>query len=159
MRLDRADGDLEDLGKFTALELRGALDWRHLTMAIATAGLFVTFGLVGGGLVRFSFMPKVDADNVVAYLQMPQGTPEELTAEVATRIEAAALELGRELDAERPGEAPLIRHVNTSVGVQPTAGGVPKSPIRLTTNALRPASAFIHSAFLLTRSNQNPMSR
>ncbi|MEM9594969.1 MAG: efflux RND transporter permease subunit [Acidobacteriota bacterium] len=106
------------------------LEWRYLTAAGAAAILLLTVGLFGGGLIGFSFMPAVDADNMVAYLKMPQGTPAEQTAAIAREIEAAAVQVGEEFDGERRGAAgddeptpSLIRHIATSVGQQPSAGG------------------------------------
>ena len=63
-----------------------ALEWRYLTVALALIVLIlVHVGLVAGGLIKFSLMPKVDADNMVAYLTMPQGTPVEQTEAVLAR--------------------------------------------------------------------------
>ena len=46
-------------------------------------------------------MPQVDADNVVAFLEMPQGTPAETTAEGVRRIEQAADDLRAKGDGNR----------------------------------------------------------
>ncbi|MBK8976168.1 MAG: efflux RND transporter permease subunit [Planctomycetes bacterium] len=103
--------------------LEFALRHRYTTVAAAWALLFVTGGLVGGGYVKFVFFPPVDGDNVVCNLEMPEGTPVERTAAIVRRIEAAALQLRDELDADRgaatSASAPPIRHVLTSIGEQP----------------------------------------
>ncbi len=96
--------------------LRWALRWRYLTVALGLAGLMLTFAVIRGGWVKFNFLPNVEADNAVAMLTMPQGTPAEVTALAVERIETAALELAAELDQ---GEGSAIRHVLTSVGDQP----------------------------------------
>ncbi|MEL7059081.1 MAG: efflux RND transporter permease subunit [Acidobacteriota bacterium] len=106
--------------------LETALAWRYLTVATAVAILFLSIALSVGGFVKFSFMPSIDADNMTAYLQMPQGTPAEQTKQIALRLERAALEVAEEFDAERSDLGPdqsLIVHVATTVGEQPTAGG------------------------------------
>ncbi len=101
-----------------------ALQWRYLTVSIAVFVLFSVVGLVIGGFIKFSFMPKIDADNMVAYLTMPQGTPAEHTEAILRRMDQAASELIAEYDAERPADAPsLLRHISATVGQQPTAGG------------------------------------
>jgi len=101
-----------------------ALQWRYLTVAIAIFFLFAVVGLVGGGFVKFSFMPKIDADNMVAYLTMPQGTPASQTEAIVERMEIAARDVIAEFDGERPTDAPsLLRHISATVGQQPTAGG------------------------------------
>jgi multidrug efflux pump subunit AcrB len=102
--------------------LRFALTWRYVTVAAAFALLLSVAGLVAGGWVRFTFFPPVEADNVVALLTMPQGTPAAQTAAALRRIETAAMELEGEIEAEH-GEK-IFRHVLTSLGSQPyTAQG------------------------------------
>ncbi|MCP4903330.1 MAG: efflux RND transporter permease subunit [bacterium] len=99
------------------------LEWRYLTVASAMALLLFVFGLVGGGLIKFSFMPTIDADNMISYLEMPQGTPVEVTASVLERIENAALMIGNEYAETRPEDAPkLIQHIAATVGQQPSFG-------------------------------------
>jgi len=93
-----------------------ALRWRLLTAACAVGLSILTVGLVGGGWTRFVFFPKVEADNVIAFLAMPQGTPAEITAEAVARIDRAAHRLREELAAE--GHT-VFRHVIASVGSQP----------------------------------------
>ncbi len=98
--------------------LRGALAWRYLTLAIGAGVLVLTLGLVGGGWARFVFFPEVEADNVVGFLTMPQGTPAETTAAALRRLESSADTVRRQLEGDRPGS--VVRHVLTSVGEQPT---------------------------------------
>jgi len=101
-----------------------ALQWRYLTMAIAIALLLMVFGVIGGGLIKFSLMPKVDADNMVAKLIMPQGTPVRQTKAVLARIEVAAFELARDVDGQAPDGAPsVLKHVSTTVGQHPSNRG------------------------------------
>ena len=94
-----------------------ALEWRYLTVALAVATLMLTAGLVQGGRVQFVFFPVVESDNVASDLTLPQETPAALTAEAIRRIEAAALQLGRDLEEEQG--KPIFQHVLTSVGEQP----------------------------------------
>ncbi len=91
--------------------------WRYLTLAVASASLMLTFAGFGAGFVKFHFFPDVEADNVVAFVTMPQGTPAEVTAAAVERIERAALSLRDEVE-EREGGA-VFRHVLASVGDQP----------------------------------------
>ena len=100
------------------------LEWRYLTVAGALVCLLLAVSLVGGGYLKFSFMPKVDADNMVAYLTMPQGTPAEQTARVLERVESAAIQVARDHKEGQPEGAPsVIQHMSTTIGDQPRAGG------------------------------------
>jgi multidrug efflux pump subunit AcrB len=101
-----------------------ALEWRYLTVTIAVAALFLIFGVVGGGYVKFTFMPKVDADTMSGSLTMPQGTPAAQTEAVLARMEEAAIRVIAARDAEAPEGSPsLLRHISTTVGEQPSSGG------------------------------------
>ncbi len=101
--------------------LRFALEWRYLTVALALVFLFVSLSLVIGGFLKFSLMPRVDADNMIAALTMPQGTPAEATEAALARIEAAAKQIAREYDEQQPERAPsVVRHISTTIGQQPS---------------------------------------
>jgi multidrug efflux pump subunit AcrB len=98
-----------------------ALDWRYLTVAVAVVFLFLSVSLVVGGFLKFTLMPKVDADNMIAVLTMPQGTPAEQTETVLARIEAGARQVVREHDERSPEGMPsVLRHISTTVGQQPS---------------------------------------
>ncbi len=101
-----------------------ALEWRYLTISAALVVLILSGSLVAGGVIKFSLMPKVDADNMMATLTMPQGTPVEQTEAVLARLEAAARQVAREYDEGQPDGSPsVIRHLSTTVGQQPSAAG------------------------------------
>ena len=57
--------------------------------------MLVTVGIVRGGHIKFTFMPKVDADNLVAALTLPQGTTVEDAQRAVDQLEAS-LEAMRE---------------------------------------------------------------
>jgi multidrug efflux pump subunit AcrB len=102
--------------------LEFGLKYRYITLAGFIAVLLFTFGLIGGGWVKFVFLPRIDADNVIARLTMPLGTPVETTAVAVRRLEETALRLETEFGLEKP----LMRHVLASVGEHPSmnqAGG------------------------------------
>jgi len=98
--------------------LERALAVRYLTVAAFTALLLFTVGLIGGGFVQFAFMPAVEADNVVADLIMPRGTPAEKTSAAIEQVEHAAQKLRAEIDAENRGSS-IFRNILTTVGEQP----------------------------------------
>ena len=100
--------------------LRWCLEWRYLTMSIATAVFFITMGLVGGGHLKFTFFPPVEGDNIAAALSMPLGTTSEETQLAVKKIQKAAYEVRDELDAQTPeGYPSIVRHMLSSVGSQP----------------------------------------
>jgi multidrug efflux pump subunit AcrB len=103
--------------------LEWALNWRYLTVSLAVAILFGILGLVGGGFIKFSFMPRVDADNMVALLTMPQGTPADRTEAILLDIAEAARQVAEEFDAQGVTDGPsVVQHISATVGEQPSAG-------------------------------------
>jgi multidrug efflux pump subunit AcrB len=105
------------IGKVYRPSLDFATSWRYLTVAGAVTTLLLTFGLIGGGIVQFVFLPEVEADYVVGSITLPQETPATVTAEAVRRMEESALELQKQLEEEVGGS--VFRHVLTSVGEQP----------------------------------------
>ncbi len=100
------------------------LEWRYATIATALATLLMVVGLVASGYLKFSLMPKVDADNMVASLTMPQGTPVEVTERILSRIEKAAYEVAAQFETQDPqNNQKLLRHTSLTVGERPSAGG------------------------------------
>jgi len=107
-----------------------AVAWRYVTVAIGIAILLTTIGYIKSGRMKFVMWPRVDADNIWATLNMPQGTSVEQTKTVVYRIEQAARQVRNEIDAGKDEHSPSIfRHVATTIGVQPFTSGTRGGPI------------------------------
>ena len=100
--------------------LKLALEWRYASVAIALSILMLTVGVVAGGRIKFSFFPPVEADNLVAYLTLAQGTSVEKTIDTLKQIEDGARVLERQLVDE--GEEGAFRHMMTTIGDHPFRG-------------------------------------
>ncbi len=115
----RAGLDWVIRGPYTAT-LRAAIRLRYATLAAAVGTLVVIGGLIGGGHVKTEFFPTVEADNIVAALTMPPGTPPQTTQRIATDIEAAAQRVRAEFNRNRPDDAPeLYKRIVTDIGAHP----------------------------------------
>ncbi len=97
--------------------LRAALRWRYVTLSFALTVSLVTMGLVGGGYIKLILVATDEADNVVAFVTMPQDAPVAATREAVAQVERAALELREEVAREQGADQ--FRHVLTSIGEQP----------------------------------------
>jgi len=97
--------------------------WRYATLAGGFAIFLVTIGFVAGGYLKFTFFDAVEADNMIASLTMPQGTPVEQTRETIDKIEQAAFEVIREFDAKRDSDVSIMKHIATTVGAHPAIEG------------------------------------
>ncbi len=115
---ERTSGGLQHVATHYYLPaVRRALEWRYVTIAIGVVILALTLSLFASGRMVFQFFPAVQGTRLYATLTMPEGTPVEETARAVERIEAAAEQLRRELDApHQPGQASMIRHVFSSIG-------------------------------------------
>ena len=116
-------------GKFSRF-VETVVLWRYLTVAIAIFILLSTIGYVASGSMKFVMLPKIDADNVWATLEMPQGTSVEQTKEVVKKIEAAAERVRKEIDENKKPDAPSIfEHMATDIGSQPFSSGRDGGPV------------------------------
>ena len=70
-----------------------ALRNRYLSLALFFGGALVVFSLVAGGHIRFVFFPRVQSEVARASLEMPDGTPFEVTQKHIDRMTAAVIEL------------------------------------------------------------------
>jgi multidrug efflux pump subunit AcrB len=89
-----------------------AIGRRVLTVSICAAVLLASFGLVGGGHVNFTFMPKVDSDVIVVELEMPHGTAVAETRAITQR----ALETARTLVRDKSVDGGALRGIFAQVG-------------------------------------------
>ncbi|NOY26225.1 MAG: efflux RND transporter permease subunit, partial [Oligoflexia bacterium] len=55
--------------------LEWAIRFRYVVMATALALFLMTLGLVGGGVVPFSFFPKIEGDVISVSARLPYGVP------------------------------------------------------------------------------------
>ncbi len=97
--------------------------YRYVSLAVAIAILLMSIGLVGGGIIKFRFMPKVDGDVIKGQITMAVGTPVERTAAVEEYIERKAVETVEALQRENGKEEQLLRHIFSVVGGTMPRGG------------------------------------
>lgn len=80
--------------------LQFALKYKLLAFSFFVMALVLTFGSVGGGIIRSAFFPQIASDRVSVNLSMPNGTNEKVTDSIISFIEDKAREVNRELTAE-----------------------------------------------------------
>ncbi|MBW2027579.1 MAG: efflux RND transporter permease subunit [Deltaproteobacteria bacterium] len=101
--------------------LRLCIRWRYATVALSISLLLLAVGIWQGGLVRFTFFPRVEGDTMICTVTMPAGVPVSRTVDVVTHLEEAAQKALGKLDRERPaGAPPLLESIQSIVG---SAGG------------------------------------
>jgi multidrug efflux pump subunit AcrB len=95
---------------------------RHYGLVIvsAFATILLAVGLVAGGFIKFSFFPDIEGENVVARIELPEGTRASETARIAGFIEQRGRDAIGALQATLPEEHPsLITNTFIIVGEQP----------------------------------------
>ncbi|HCH62949.1 MAG: hypothetical protein CL927_17440 [Deltaproteobacteria bacterium] len=111
-RLQRfTDGPYHDL-------VRALVAARYTTLALATASLIFTIGLLQAQIVPFAFFPKLEANNVSVNVRLPYGSPEAAALRVRGVLE-------RELDQTIAafGGPEAVQGVMTYVGEAQSGGG------------------------------------
>ena len=103
--------------------LRFATKEPGIIVAGAVAMIILSVALIPAGLIRVEFLPSVEGDNVIADLEMPEGTSVERTRQVVERLRFAVERTVERLESERPaGSPPLVRSVYSVVGQPPVLG-------------------------------------
>ncbi len=77
--------------------LRFALEYKFVTFAIFFMALALTFGSIGGGIIRTSFFPRIASDRIAVELLMPNGTNEKVTDSIVSMIQDKAQIVNQEL--------------------------------------------------------------
>lgn len=95
--------------------LKFALRHRWSTLATFTGVLIVMLTLVTSGWTRFVFFPSVESETATAVLEMPVGTPFNVTSRHAERIFKAARVLQDKYADEAEG-AGMITNILSTVG-------------------------------------------
>ena len=113
--------------------LKRVLEFRYVSWALATGVILITTALLLSGRVIFQFMPAVEGDVLFASVEMPPGVPVQVTQDAINRVEAAAIELAGEVEAElellqEQGDAPratesAVYNIMTIVGGRAPRGG------------------------------------
>ncbi|MHC4235433.1 MAG: efflux RND transporter permease subunit, partial [Planctomycetota bacterium] len=78
--------------------LRVAVSYRYVTLAVASAGLLVTLAAIYRKRIPYVHLQKMDAETLLANLEMPVGSPVHQTDTAMELVEGAALGIG-EIDS------------------------------------------------------------
>ena len=80
--------------------LRFTLKYKILTFSFFAIALILTFGAIGGGIIRATFFPNVASDRISIALEMPNGTNEVITDSIISLIEDKAEIVNQEFTEE-----------------------------------------------------------
>ncbi len=146
--------------------LRFSMYNKFFTVAVFLALLVVTFGAIGGGLIKGTFFPVIERDDLNITLKMPAGTREGITQKWLDHIEAAAWEANERLsDYFFDGEKEAILRVEKNLGPSTYEGSInvailpgeerDSMRLRRVINAIREAAGPINEAEVVTYGSQS----
>ena len=90
--------------------MKASLRQRYLTASLFVAAMILSIGLMSNGIVKSSFMPEPESDQIAINVDLPQGTPYERTLEVLRQIQIAEKQLEAEINESTGGEGKLIEN-------------------------------------------------
>ena len=96
-------------------------------LSIAASVFILTIGIIGGGIIKFSFFPPVEADLAIGTVEYPSGTSIEITREGYLKLEESAKTLEEELNKEFPGKS-IIKNRLSTIGFQPQRTKTSRGP-------------------------------
>ena len=104
--------------KLYSPSLKFALEYKFLTFSIFFMALVLTFGSIGGGIIRTAFFPRIASDRIQVDLQMPNGTNEKVTDSIISLIQDKARIVNQELTDEylQEGDKMLFENMRKNVG-------------------------------------------
>ncbi len=97
--------------------LRTAIEKRHITLSIGVFMLLFTLGFFVSGHLKFLFFPKVDSDQVVCSIKLPEGSGALETARAVDYVKQKAFELEKQIN-RKYGKS-VVKHIVATVGLQP----------------------------------------
>ena len=148
--------------------LRFALANRFFTFSIAISLLVITIGSVGGGIIRTTFFPPIENDDISISLEMPAGTRDQVTQNWLDHVESSIWKVNEKLKAERPDGKNVVINVQKKVGpginngsleVNLLDGEIRQLKAQLVANAIREQTGVIPGAKALTFGTRTPFGK
>lgn len=102
--------------KFYGPSLKTALKHKWITLVLPIGFVFITVGLLRGGLIGVTFFPYIDSDNFPVNMSLVPGRQEATTDSLLTVIEKAAWKVNEDLQDGRPDGKDVITGIRKDIG-------------------------------------------
>lgn len=154
--------------KVYAPVLRYSLANKFLTMVVVFCALAITVGAFKGGIIKATFFPFIERDNIDIALTMPAGTRPGITEEKLIQIEEAVAVVNKEYQATREDGLDVMENVVRKVGPGTNVGSISISLLKGETrgipsfkieNEIRKKVGIIAGAEKLTFGVANPFGK
>lgn len=87
-----------------------SLNHRYLTTSVFIGVLIIGFGMFGNGLVKKSFMPDIESDEIIVNVVLPEGAPYSRALEILAQLQDAEKALEDEINEKTDGQGGLIEN-------------------------------------------------
>lgn len=104
--------------------LRFSLKHTLIAFAIPTALFMITIGGIMGGIIKVTFFPFIEQDNVSVTVELAPGTRDYITKSVLDRIEEAAWGVNANYKQQREDSLDVITNIEKIVGPNTNKGTV-----------------------------------
>lgn len=96
--------------------LNYSLKNRALALAVPLALLILTFGAMKGGIIKSTFFPFIDRENITIQVKMPAGTPKEITLEKLNYLEEHIWLTNDKIREDRDDQLDVVLAVSKELG-------------------------------------------
>ncbi len=111
--------------KFYGPVLKFSMYNKFFTVAVFLGLLYITMGAIGNGIIKGTFFPVIERDDINIAIQMPAGTRENITQNWIDHIEEAAWTANEQLSDRFFGDdRQAIQRVEKSLGPSTYAGTI-----------------------------------
>ncbi len=104
--------------------LRFSINNRFLVISIAVVMFILTIGAMKGGIIKGTFFPFIERDNITVTLKMPAGTNEKITEAWIDKIQKAAWEVNADYKAKRADSLDIITFIEKKIGPSTADGSL-----------------------------------
>ncbi len=87
-----------------------ALNHRYLTSSVFLGILIIGFGMFNNGLVKRSFNPEIESDEIIVNVVLPEGAPYSRALEILEQLQNAEKALEEEVNEKTDGQGGLIEN-------------------------------------------------
>ncbi len=102
--------------------LKSSATHKTIVFSVAVSLLIIAVGAIRGGIIKTTFFPYIDRDDITITVEMGSGTPADVTEAVLDRIEESVYAVNAELLKDRTDHSNVIESIIKQVGPQTNQG-------------------------------------
>ncbi len=104
--------------------LKFTLHHPYLILAIPLALFIITIGAFKGSIIKTTFFPLIESDNINIVLEMPAGTPAAVTDSILAGLEPKIWAVNQDYRNEFQPDHDLFKNISRSIGPGTNRGGL-----------------------------------